>query len=555
MVWNTILDYLSMAGAFIFMVFFFGSCVFVHELGHFLAAKWRGLHIDAFSIGFKKIWGKKINGIEYRIGWLPLGGYVELPQVDSAQEEIKAADGTVLPQAKPFDRLVTAFAGPFFNIIYGLLLGCLVWWIGIPQDSPKMREIAVASVVENSPEYTAGLRKGDKIVRINGRKFRMTWAEFAKEILLSIGEVELEVERNGKLQTVRYTPKVNPNAPGNLKYEKIAWPFFEPDIPIELYPEKGSEAEKGGIMRGDLLVSVNGLKFTDYSDFFQFITYCGAEKLIFEVKRENKIVKCEVIPFEIKNNSPEKRYLLGFNYVPQMPMTVGKLNPYMPAAKAGLRSGDIIEKWNNIAVDSIEKYMELSKANKGTEVILGIKRGNEFMEIAVVPQEMRLFTIGLAIGLKDYPDPIQQFYATLDMSFKSLRGLLTTVGNMVGLTEETSSIQLRHMSGPAGIADTLFNAVHQSSIMTGIYFVVVICFALAIFNLMPLPVLDGGHIVFALIEIIFRKPVPKCIVAVLSYIFIGLLVLLMLYVSFFDLLRLAPSSLRDKFEKTEQIEK
>ena len=127
MVWDTILDYLSMAGAFIFMVFFFGSCVFVHELGHFLAAKWRGLHIDAFSIGFKKIWGKKINGIEYRIGWLPLGGYVELPQVDSAQEEIKAADGTVLPQAKPFDRLVTAFAGPFFNIIYGLLLGCLVW--------------------------------------------------------------------------------------------------------------------------------------------------------------------------------------------------------------------------------------------------------------------------------------------------------------------------------------------------------------------------------------------------------------------------------------------
>ena len=111
------------------------------------------------------------------------------------------------------------------------------------------------------------------------------------------------------------------------------------------------------------------------------------------------------------------------------------------------------------------------------------------------------------------------------------------------------------MSGPAGIADTLFNAVHQSSIMTGIYFVVVICFALAIFNLMPLPVLDGGHIVFALIEIVFRKPVPKCIVAVLSYIFIGLLVLLMLYVSFFDLLRLAPSSLRDKFEKTEQIAK
>ena len=122
------LNYLSIAGAVIFVFLALGFCIFSHELGHFLAGKLMGLHIDAFSIGFKKIWGKKINGIEYRIGWLPLGGYVELPQVDSAQDEIKAADGTVLPQAKPFDRLVTAFAGPFFNIIYGLLLGCLVWW-------------------------------------------------------------------------------------------------------------------------------------------------------------------------------------------------------------------------------------------------------------------------------------------------------------------------------------------------------------------------------------------------------------------------------------------
>ena len=84
---------------------------------------------------------------------------------------------------------------------------------------------------------------------------------------------------------------------------------------------------------------------------------------------------------------------------------------------------------------------------------------------------------------------------------------------------------------------------------------VVICFALAIFNLLPLPVLDGGHMVFAFIEIIFRRPIPKCIIAVLSYIFIGLLILMMIYVTFFDLLRLAPTSLREKFVKTEQADK
>lgn len=555
MSWKVLLDYLSMGGAFIFMVFFFGSCVFVHELGHFLVAKWRGLHIDAFSIGFKKIWGKKINGIEYRIGWLPLGGYVELPQVDSARDEIKAADGTVLSPAEPLDRLLTAFAGPFFNIIYGLLLGCLVWWIGIPQDSPKMREIKVASVEVESPEYAAGLRKGDIIVKINGRNFRKTWVDFTKEILFSIGEVELEVMRDGKKHIVRYTPKVNPNAPGDLKYEKIAWPFFTPDIPIELYPRKGEEAEKCGLKRGDLLVSVNGLKFTDYSEFFNFISYSGAEKFDFEVNRDGEIVKCQVVPFEFKIPEEKRRYMLGIGYTPKMPITVDSVNPYLAAAAAGMHKGDIIEKWNGTKIDSAKTFIDFCMANKGEKVVLDILRNGKNMQIEVTPRMMRLFSVGLEIGLRDFPTPLQQFYDTLEMSFKSLRGLLTTVGNMVGMTENTSSIQLRHMSGPAGIAETLFNAVYQSSIMTGIYFVVVICFALAIFNLMPLPVLDGGHVVFALIEIIFRKPLPKCVISVLSYIFIGLLVLLMLYVSFFDLLRLAPASLRNKLEKTEQVGK
>ena len=165
---NWILDILVILGSVLFVAFFFGMCIFVHELGHFLVARWRGLHVDAFSIGFKAIWKKKINGVEYRIGCLPLGGYVELPQVDSATETPKAADGTELPKAKPLDRLLTAAAGPICNIIFGLLLGCIVWAVGIPQDTPKMRSIEVAAIDETSPEYEAGLRVGDRIAAVDG---------------------------------------------------------------------------------------------------------------------------------------------------------------------------------------------------------------------------------------------------------------------------------------------------------------------------------------------------------------------------------------------------
>ena len=88
----------------------------------------------------------------------------------------------------------------------------------------------------------------------------------------------------------------------------------------------------------------------------------------------------------------------------------------------------------------------------------------------------------------------------------------------------------------------LFDSVRQASLISGIYFVVVISFALAIFNLLPLPVLDGGHVFMSLIEIIFRRPLPVILVKVLSYIFIGLLILLMIYVTYMDVLRVVPAA-------------
>ena len=94
------------------------------------------------------------------------------------------------------------------------------------------------------------------------------------------------------------------------------------------------------------------------------------------------------------------------------------------------------------------------------------------------------------------------------------------------------------MSGPLGIGMVLFNSVHKSSLISGIYFTVVISFALAIFNLLPFPVLDGGHILFGLIEIALGKPLPTIVIKVLSNIFVALLIGLMVFVTFSDSRRL-----------------
>ena len=126
------METLILIASVVLMVIFFGLCIIVHEFGHFIVAKLCGLHIEAFSVGFKKIWGKTVNGVEYRIGCIPCGGYVDLPQIDSTSDEITDSQGNPLPHAEPWKRIATAFAGPFFNIIFSLFLGIFVWIFGIP---------------------------------------------------------------------------------------------------------------------------------------------------------------------------------------------------------------------------------------------------------------------------------------------------------------------------------------------------------------------------------------------------------------------------------------
>ena len=541
------LDILKVVGSVLFVVFFFGMCIFVHELGHFLAARWRGLHVDAFSIGFKKIWGKTINGVEYRIGCLPLGGYVELPQVDSATETPHAADGTELPRAKPIDRLITAAAGPIFNIIFGLLLGCVVWMVGIPQDTPKMRVLEVGIVDEKSPEYAAGLRQGDKIVKLNGKTFHLAWKDFVVEILTTIGEVELEVERDGKHFTVKYLPAVNPN---HMAVEKTAYPFFLPRIPIELHPDKDSPAAQAGIKAGDQLLSLNGMACENFAVLQSYINYYGDKPLYLEMRRKdsNEIYTAEVQPVDLPDELDFMTvYYTGVSLAPDL--TIMGLLKDFPAAGSGLLPGDKIIKLNGEAVNTFQEFSDKIQENKSHPFELTVQRFNSEVNIKLTSKAVRPRTIGVEFMLRDYPNPLQQFFGLVELTAKSIRSMGTRLAYNLGWTDQQSNLSARNMSGPVGMAVVLYRSVQLSPAM-GLYFVVMISFALAIFNLLPLPVLDGGHVFMALIEIVFRRPLPVIVIKILSYLFVGLLILLMLYVTYMDVLRVLPKSAKPAAESS-----
>jgi regulator of sigma E protease len=537
---NLFSEILFICGGILFAFVAIGFCIFSHELGHFIAARLCGLHVNAFALGFRPFWRKKYKGVEYRLGYLPFGGYCDIPQVEP---DPKAEDGTPLEPAKPYARVITAFAGPFFNIISGLIIACFVWWFGVPQDSPKMRSFVVLDVEANSPEYQAGLRPADRIVKLNGKTFFCTWSEFVKELMFTLDDVVLDVERDGKTVSVAYKPQINPNAPEKLKIEGVPWPFFKVLIPIELTPEPGSVAEKAGIQSGDILTAIDGQPIIDYHDFQRALNLAGANQVELALLRKGKPVSITLVPEPVPGVSGAEfeLFLCGVIITPDSNgsgVVVRNLQNNFPAHLAGIKIGDKLLAINDEECKNPDEFIARVAELRDQEFKITAQRGDEKIDFTLKARKITPHHIGVSLELRDYPNPLQQFFNTLSVSWKSLRNIAVAVGNKLHLTETQSTLSPRHMSGPLGMGMVLFSMVRYSSLMSGIYFTVMISFALAIFNLMPLPVLDGGHIFFGIIEMIIRKPLSQSFVTILCNIFVVLLIALMIYVTFFDIRRI-----------------
>lgn len=180
-------------------VLLFSFAIFIHEFGHFLAARWRGLRVEAFSIGFGPVlWKKIVNGVEWRISAVPFGGYVAIPDVDpEGTAKVQGSEGNsgepAGKTATPLDSIIVAVAGPLGNIVLAVALAVLLAVV----PGVKFGEIPalIGEVPSEGPAHEAGMKSGDRVVSVGGVPVR-TWTEMQTEVQISGGKpTEFVVER------------------------------------------------------------------------------------------------------------------------------------------------------------------------------------------------------------------------------------------------------------------------------------------------------------------------------------------------------------------------
>lgn len=433
----------------------FNVIIFVHELGHFLAGRWRGLKIDRFQIWFgKPVWKKEINGVQYGLGWIPAGGFVALPQM-APMESIEGGNlgERALPPISPLDKIIVAFAGPLFSLLLALLSAVVVWGVGKPKDFIPSQ--VIGQVLPDGPAAKAGLLEGDKITHINGRPvngFAGSLESITESIVLSEGkQIEFTVERPGVASPVKLVsefemPETRWFQRSGLRQVGIA-PEVDHIVITAIF--KGGPADKAGFKENDKIVSVNGRKFVKEQELIEFIKATGERPIEFVVERGGK----------------------------EVTLTATPVTPISPAD-----SGPML--------------------------------GFGFSGVPYANQNIV------------HPGPFEQVGDSLKMMWTTLSKLVSP----------TSSIRVDHLSGPVGIGKMQFYLLQMDDGWRRILaFMVLFNVNLAVLNMLPLPVLDGGHITLAILEKLAGRPVKAKPLEVIQTAFALALISLMLYVTSKDI--------------------
>ncbi len=519
-------------GIIITVLVIFNLMIIVHEVGHFLAARWRGLVIEKFGIWFgKPLWKKTINGVEYSLGSIPAGGFVALPQL----APMEVMEGKVetpreqLPPISALDKIIVAFAGPLFSFGLACVFAVIVWQVGRPVGEAESSTV-VGYVVEKSPAAEAGVQVGDKILAVDGHAVTRFSGMGSDSVMWRIvrsegATIDLSLERDGKPLSL-YPKAVIPEKShwwNRKSLRQIGIAPFVSAVVAQVTP--GGAAAAAGLQPGDIITAVNGEKLRS-----------GPEGIYdFAEKHPDMPIKLTV-----QRNGADVE--LNFD-----PSGVGVVSAEQgsPAALAGLKKGDMILSMDGKNIPVVASLIDYVGSRDGVPVTLRVRRDGQDLEVKATPQvpldtpdPLKRAKIGFVPEEGDgvmfqhmgqytliHPGPIEQLRA----------GMMSIVNTLDAIFSRKSSVSVQHMGGPVMMMNAYYNMLsNPEGLRMALWFSVVLNVNLAMLNMLPIPVLDGGHITLALVEAIRRKPVN---VRILEFVQTGcalVIISFMVFIAFFD---------------------
>src|SRR5208282_3282594 len=505
----------------------FNLLIIVHELGHFLAARWRGLHVEKFGIWFgRPVWKKNIGGVEYSLGCIPAGGFVLLPQM-APMETVEGKSNTPrtdLSPVSPLDKIIVAFAGPLFSFLLALLFAVIVWAVGRPTAQADATT-TVGYVAPGEPAETAGFRPGDVILAVDGHpvsRFAGMVDSITWYVVRSEGEtISFTIRRGDKILTLN-SGFTRPETSG-WERKPLRQVGVAPAItPIVFKVTDGSVAAKAGIQPNDEIIAVGGEKLYHPQHILEWEQANPGKPVPLTIERNGKVIELTMEPSRPAVSSVIKN---------------------SPADVAGIAANDRILALNGEPIYDQAEIIKRVEAGPAAPLSLTIESPSgdkrTVRVLPATPDGQNKPIIGISFsGDSDgilwdgtgtmsvvHISPKEQIYAAVE-----------TIGNTIGaLLSPQSDIKLQHMSGPIMIMQTYYRLFDSDyGWQMALWFSVVFNVNLALINLLPIPVLDGGHIVLALIEGIRRRPINLRVLEIVQTGCALLLIGFMLYVSFYD---------------------
>ena len=579
----------------VLLALFFGGSIFVHELGHFLAARWRGLKIERFSIGFgPKIFGwTGKDGVDYRVAWIPLGGYVALPQMGDPEaiEGATESDAEKLPEISYADKMIVAVMGAVFNVIFAFALATILWFTGMPvpegngstivgyvpeqvvTSSNHLSELGLGQTVPG-PAFTAGLRSGDEVLAVDGVEVK-SFKQINEAVMLGNGMnsqkqpvATFTIKRGAETLDLTVLPaRVELNTRSGDKV-RVAGLMPRSDVILNT-PMLSSPAEKAGLIREDRIIAIDGRPVNNPTELLERLRVAGPGERTFQVSRvdadgKSQLLTLKVTPKISARTNPvglitygegEKRHSIVVVPVTRDLLSTDPLanrdqlmvlgvSPEDAMHTEQLRIGTILDKVDGKELTVLRSLDDLEKATGAGRKTLTFywKRANgDAGNLSLTEAEVKRGTPveRALIGAPFLSKPEIAHNNPIELCTHIIKQTFTTLGR---LFDRDSDIKVNQLASVISISKTYYNI--SEDIRRVLWFTVLINLNLAILNLLPIPVLDGGHMLIATISKLTNNALNTKAVTIVQFTCMALILSLMGYIILNDVRRCSGDSER-----------